>query len=263
MSKKKNEILKIIYFNLVNIGFDPLKFFAFIRGFFPFVYDLINFYKNLPKGYKFIIRPVYFDKYDKSGILKGHYFHQDLHVAKKIFVNGPKSHLDIGSRTDGFVAHVACFMKIDILDIREQNSKIENISFKKADLMDFNPTEFNKYPSISCLHAIEHFGLGRYGDPINISGHEIALDNIYKLLEPNGKFYFSTVFGEMRVEFNTHRVFNLKYLVGLLEKKFLIKNFSYVDDLGDLHEDVQLEFDLVENNFYQNYGCAIFELEIK
>ena len=29
--------------------------------------------------------------------------------------------------------------------------------------------------SLSCLHTLEHFGLGRYNDPINVKGFEIGL----------------------------------------------------------------------------------------
>ena len=46
----------------------------------------------------------------------------------------PKNILDIGSRIDGFVAHVSTFREIDVLDIRPLNGKIKNINFKKLDL---------------------------------------------------------------------------------------------------------------------------------
>ena len=104
-----------------------------------------------------------------SGIAKGDYFHQDLLVAKLIYEDQPKRHIDIGSRVDGFVAHVASYRKIEVLDIRPlAKSEHENIIFTQADLM--NPKDLGEVDSISCLHVIEHFGLGRYGDPIDIEG---------------------------------------------------------------------------------------------
>jgi len=45
----------------------------------------------------------------KAETASGHYFHQDLLVAGKIFKNNPIKHVDIGSRMDGFIAHVASF----------------------------------------------------------------------------------------------------------------------------------------------------------
>ena len=58
------------------------------------------------------------ERFEESGIMSGHYFHQDLYVARKIFLQNPGKHVDIGSRTDGFVAHVAAFREIEIFDIR-------------------------------------------------------------------------------------------------------------------------------------------------
>jgi hypothetical protein len=70
--------------------------------------------------------------------------------------------------------------------------------------------------SLSSLHAIEHFGLGRYGDPIDINGHLKAITNLHLMLKPKGKFYFSVPIGKQRIEFNAHRVFSIKYLIRIL-----------------------------------------------
>ena len=66
------------------------------------------------------------------------------------------------------------FMKVDVLDIRNLDINKKNINFIKGDLMDPKFTPNKKYKSISCLHTIEHFGLGRYGDKINPNGHIIG-----------------------------------------------------------------------------------------
>lgn len=65
----------------------------------------------------------------------------------------------------------------------------------------------NYCDSISSLHAIEHFGLGRYGDPIDYFGYLKALQNIAKIVKTGGTFYFSVPIGPQRIEFNAHRVF--------------------------------------------------------
>ena len=44
------------------------------------------------------------------------------------------------------------------------------------------------FDSISCLHALEHFGLGRYGDMIDPQGYEKGLFNISSYLTLGGKF---------------------------------------------------------------------------
>jgi len=78
---------------------------------------------------KFVI--IASDKYSSSGTMSGHYFHQDLLVARKIYQNNPTKHVDIGSRQDGFIAHVAVFREIEVLDIRPQLSVIKILHLNK------------------------------------------------------------------------------------------------------------------------------------
>jgi hypothetical protein len=115
--------------------------------------------------------------------------------------------------------------------------------------------------SLSCLHALEHFGLGRYGDPIDYDGHLKGFLNIYKMLKKSGIFYFSVPIGCQRIEFNAHRVFSIEYLLDMFENKFELISFSYVDDKGDLHKNISLNKTLISNNCGCNYGCGIFELK--
>lgn len=207
------------------------------------------------------LHPILTDKTDQGGVMKGHYFHQDLYVARMIYEANPIKHLDIGSRTDGFIAHVATFREIELIDIRDIDSQVKNILFKKVDLMQLPNELINYCDSISSLHAIEHFGLGRYGDPIDYFGYLKAIDNIHKILKTNGIFYFSVPIGSQRIEFNAHRVFSIKYLIEILTDKFKIESFSYVNDIGDFHENVSLEESNVSTNFNCNYGCGIFTLK--
>ena len=69
------------------------------------------------------LTPCLADRFAAWGELRGHYFHQDLWAAQRIHANQPRKHVDIGSRIDGFVAHVAAFREIEIIDIRPLESK--------------------------------------------------------------------------------------------------------------------------------------------
>jgi SAM-dependent methyltransferase len=169
------------------------------------------------------------DKGQESGVLAEHYFHQDLYVARKIFGNHPTRHVDIGSRIDGFVAA------------------------KEFPLIDY-------CDSLSCLHALEHFGLGRYGDPVDYNGHLVGWENMHRMLKKGGKFYFSVPIGEQRIEFNAHRVFSIAYLLGLMEKRYDIDSFAYINDRQEFIADALLDEGSVHSNFGCRYGCGIFEL---
>jgi SAM-dependent methyltransferase len=205
--------------------------------------------------------PVLGDKYENNGSAKGDYFHQDLLVARRIYENKPEKHIDVGSSVCGFVAHVASFREIIVLDIRPSTGKSHNITFMRQDFMsELDSPLIGACDSASSLHAMEHFGLGRYGDPVNYSGHLVGLNNLYKLLKKGGKLYFSVPIGyPQRVEFNAHRVFSVKYLARQFEGKFRIDFFSYVDNAGDLHENVNID-DFPEKDYGDTYGCGIFEM---
>lgn len=257
--------LRRFYNYLVMFGIDPRKTIHFLRGLPPYYRDLrmLKSQKALaarvfPFGKPF---PCLQERSTESGSAKGHYFHQDLLIARRVYLNYPSTHVDVGSRIDGFVAHVASFRLIKVLDIRPQSNTIPNIMFMQADLM--RPIEekmMDCCDSLSCLHALEHFGLGRYGDPVNYDGYILGLDNLWKILKKGGEFYFSVPIGPQRIEFNAHRVFSVSFLLECFSGKYNIDQFSFVDDHGDLHENTSISDTEAKNNFNCIYGCGIFEM---
>jgi hypothetical protein len=202
-----NIFIKLHWFISSQLGFDLRRLLRSLRGIPQFVTDLWQF-KGQYSGAMTLL-PCLHDRYEEGGATKSEYFWQDLLVARCIFENKPLRHVDIGSRVDGFVAHVASFREIEVFDVRPISSRIPGVAFKQADLM--HSDSLSNYgvdycDSLSCLHAIEHFGLGRYGDPIDPSGHELGITNMLLLLKPKGVFYLSTPIGRERVEFNAIHV---------------------------------------------------------
>ncbi len=257
------KILQKVYGFLRFLGFDAKVFIRNIKGLRFYIEDFQELKKQKGDDKNFYFgktHPILNERFEEAGKMSGHYFHQDLLVARKIFENKPLRHIDIGSRTDGFVAHLAAFRKVEIIDIRDIESNVKNISFRKADLMKLPDDLIDSCDSISSLHVIEHMGLGRYGDPIDYNGHLKAINNITRILKKGGIFYFSTPIGSQRIEFNAHRVFSVSYLLEIFHPNYTIRSFSYVDDSGRLFENVELKKENVENNFDCYYGCGIFEL---
>lgn len=208
--------------------------------------------------------PCLHDRFAQSGVAQGHYFHQDLRVAQQVFKNKPIKHVDVGSRIDGFVAHVAAYRPIEVIDIRPLNTKIDNMQFIQLDFMRSLPSIYHEYTdSISCLHALEHFGLGRYGDPIDFEGHIKGLNNLTTMLKPGGTLYLSVPIGNQRIEFDAHRVFSINTVLELTKDHYTLLTFSYIDDLGNFHKNMTLTEDKINNNFFCQYGCGVFTLKKK
>jgi hypothetical protein len=194
----------------------------------------------------------------QAGSGKGHYFHQDLLVASFIHQRSPLRHIDIGSRIDGFVAHVAAFRQIEVMDVRDlDDCGHPNIRFIRADLMQRDTTKTEVADSISCLHALEHFGLGRYGDPLDPDGHIKGFINIAAMLQSGGRLYVSFPIGRAsEVHFNAHRVFMPQEVLGWASRceSLVFERFDYVDDRGQLHREAALDRGDIDVTF----GCGIY-----
>ncbi len=206
------------------------------------------------------LRPMLADRHQERPTICPHYFYQDLYVARRVFQKRPERHVDVGSRIDGFVAHVAAFRPIEVLDIRDPGIRAPNIAFQRADILSDRFDRVDYCDSASCLHVLEHLGLGRYGDRLDPNGHVKGLDNLRRMLIPGGCLYLSVPIGEPRIEFHAHRVFSVDALLQLVESRFELEAFAYEDDRGRFFENVPLTRDHIAHNYGCHFGCAILEL---
>ncbi|MEP2777048.1 MAG: DUF268 domain-containing protein [Luteolibacter sp.] len=195
--------------------------------------------------------PILTEKVEASGGL-GAYLLQDLTVARWIREDSPTRHFDVGSRIDGFVTNVASFRGIEVIDIRPAPGDIPGVIFHQCDLMGQCPPEWDgSIPSLSCLHTIEHFGLGRYGDPLDPLGHMKGIAQLKKMVAPGGMLYLSTPIGPQRIEFNAHRVFAAATLLGWFADGWEIERIAVIDDDAKLRQKVEpTAADIAEN-----FGC--------
>lgn len=209
------------------------------------------------------IYPVLNDYRQMAGSVDSHYFYMDIIAASLIIKNNTKMHYDIGSRVDGFVSHLlAAGIETTLIDIRPLSiNKIcqgGQIHFLQGDAMNLSAIASESLHSLSSLHAIEHFGLGRYGDSIDPMAPFKAMWELQRVLAKNGYLYFAVPVGKNeRLCFNAHRVFDVHTITSAfselcLEKFFLIHN-------GETHEYSQ---DDVDNSKYNDligyYDCGVF-----
>lgn len=198
--------------------------------------------------------PCLTDRGDSAGAASGHYFHQDLWAARKVHASGVASHVDVGSRVDGFVAHVASFTEVTYVDLRPLEAKGHpHIKARVGTVLGL-PFDDRSVRSLSCLHVIEHIGLGRYGDPLDPDGTLKALAELQRVLAPGGDLYVGVPVGRERVCFNAHRVVSPRTVLRALGELELVE-FSAVDDRGDLARDAR------PDDFEgADYSCGLFHL---
>lgn len=239
----KNFIRKVHWIVSAQFGIDLRRLIRAFVGIPRYFSGWLRFRKNYHGRLDFL--PCLGDWYEEGGTTQTEYFLQDLHIARKIHAAQPVRHVDIGSRIDGFVAHLASFREVEVFDIRPVTGELEGVVFRQADLMSPPPAMHGYCDSLSCLHALEHFGLGRYGDPINPQGYQDGLGNMLQLLASQGVFYLSVPVGQPRVEFNALRVFDPVELVNLTTRLGLIlKAFAWVGDDRKLQQSAQFKKDL-------------------
>jgi len=250
-------ILKKLYWLMsAQFGLDFRRLARSLIGIPRYIADWFHFRKNYSGQMTFL--PCLHDWSEEGGTASGEYFWQDLYVAQQIYSASPDRHVDIGSRVDGFAAHVASFREIEVFDIRPLTSKIPGMLFTQADLMNPKGISEDYCDSLSCLHALEHFGLGRYGDPIDPEGHITGLRNMAKILKSGGTFYLSTPIGQASVEFNANRVFNPHYLVSIAaECGLVLDGFASVQPGEILKEceNAEVEIEVLEK---VRYALGIF-----
>lgn len=257
----RNTFIKLHWFLSSQLGFDLIRFLLSVRGIPLFLRDWRRF-RRAYSG-KLTLMPCFHDRYEEGGTTKSEYFWQDLLVARWIHDARPQKHVDIGSLVDGFVAHLASFREVEVFDVRPITTQIPGVIFKQADLMQpvALPCAGGRKAycdSLSCLHAIEHFGLGRYGDPIDPQGYERGIHNMAQLIKPNGRFYLSTPIGLERVEFNANRVFDPRTIISCAESSGLqLKELTVVGAAGVVIQ-VRLDPETLLELARGHYNLGIF-----
>ena len=226
--KGKNPVFVSLYYFYSSLANDfHWNIFSYLRGIIWYFRDLTRLMKS--KGLSNIgeIRLVPFLS-DKTEYTKVEpiYFFQDLWASQKILKDKPKVHYDIASsyKTIGILSR---FVPCVFVDIRPPDVKVDNLKFMKGSVLNL-PFKKGSINSLSSLCVIEHIGLGRYGDEIDMQGSEKAARELQRVILRNGNLYLSVpVDEENRIYFNAHRAFTRKCLLSLFNQCRLVDE-SYV-----------------------------------
>lgn len=182
-----------------------------------------------------------------------HYFFQGAWLARKLVKSAPAKHTDIGSSVLT-ISILSAFVDTVFVDFRPIEVDLPGLTPLAGNILEISFAD-DSIPSLSCLHVIEHIGLGRYGDPIDPEGSRKAAAELQRVLGRGGKLYLSLPIGRERICFNAHRVHAPASVLKMFSALRLV-DFSYVDDSGAFRVSQpiaaagQLE-----------YGCGMFEFE--
>ena len=147
-------------------------------------------------------------------------------------------------------------MPVEFYDYRPAEVKLDNLECKKGDLMKL-PFEDNSVETISCMHTVEHIGLGRYGDAIDVDGDIKAINELIRVVRPGGSLIIVVPIGQSRLEFNAHRVYSYR----MITEMFLgmrVAEYSLIPD--NFRESGIIYNASEEDTDKQKWGCGCFWL---
>jgi len=198
------------------------------------------------------VMPCYWDKTSNTDY-DHHYVLHTAWALRKAKEIKPCKHIDISSSLY-FCTALSAFLPVEFYDYRPADVHLSDLKTAHADLTNL-PFESNSINSISCMHTVEHIGLGRYGDPIDYDGDFKAVSELKRVTAIGGNMLFVVPLGKPKIIFNAHRIYSYKQITEMFEG-WKLKEFSLIsdDDKGgkliiNANEETANE---------QNYGCGCF-----
>jgi SAM-dependent methyltransferase len=162
-----------------------------------------------------------------------HYTYHPAWAARIIASIKPRGHVDVGS-TLHFCSMVSAFVPTTFYDIRPASLSLSGLVSQPGDLMAL-PLEDGSTESLSCMHVVEHIGLGRYGDPLDPDGDLKAMRELRRVLARGGSLLFVVPVGRPVIRFNAHRIYDFEQIRDQFRDLELMQ-FALVDDRGRFTE---------------------------
>lgn len=185
-----------------------------------------------------------------------HYVYHIAWAIRFLLKNGVSHHVDISSSLH-FVSTLSASIPVDFYDYRPADIFLSGLQCKRADLTQL-PFDDASLESISCLHVLEHIGLGRYGDPIDPDGDLKAISELKRVVRPGGWLLIVVPVGRQRICFNAHRIYDWHQWLKEFDGFKLFDQALIPDDVSDGGL-VNLPTASMLNK--QSYGCGCFAFQ--
>lgn len=230
---------------------DPVRAARGALGFRRYFADWYH-YVRLPEAETIHLGDAYPQVHDCTNTtpFDAHYFYANGWAMRRIVAVSPRHHVDIGSQTT-FVSLLGAVVPVIFADYRPLRANMAGCHCMCGNLLALPFADYS-VPSLSCLHVIEHTGLGRYGDPLDPEGTWTATRELARVLAPGGHLFLATPIGRPRVCFNAHRIYAAETICKMVPELELVE-FSGVNDEGHYLERTDL------STFHDNeYACGFF-----
>lgn len=196
-------------------------------------------------------KPFLDDKTAETGFDR-HYIYHTAWAARKVAKLSPTKHVDISSKLY-FSTILSAFVPTEFYDYRPSKIELSNLLTGRVNILEL-PFPDDSLLSLSCMHVVEHIGLGRYGDDIDPGADVRAMKELQRVLSPGGQLLFVVPVGLPKVVFNAHRVYGCDYIVDAFDQLNL-EEFTLIQEMSSEG--------YVENSSFamagkERYGCGCF-----
>lgn len=182
-----------------------------------------------------------------------HYIYHPAWAARIIKQINPDKHIDISSILS-FSTQLSAFIPTDFFDYRPAKLNLSNLNSQKANLCSLH-FESNSVKSLSCMHTVEHIGLGRYGDVIDFEGDIKAINELQRVLAYDGNLLFVVPVGKPKIQFNAHRIYSFQNIIEMFNQLKIVEFSLIPDNANNVGIINNADPILVET---QNYACGCF-----
>lgn len=229
----------------------------YIYSYIEFLKDFFRFKSLVKRNNRFSIKfgdryPCFTDKTTSTGF-DAHYIYHTAWAARALIKINPECHVDISSYLY-FSTIVSAFLPVKFYDYRPANIKLTGLKTDRADLLSL-PFEDGSIKSLSCMHTIEHIGLGRYGDPIDPDADLKAISELKRVLATGGSLLFVVPVGKPKIAFNAHRIYSCSQIMDYFSDLILTEFALISDNTLDTGIVYAAGKELVNQ---QAYGCGCF-----
>lgn len=180
-----------------------------------------------------------------------HYIYHTAWAIRKLKEIAPEEHIDISSSLY-FAGMASSICPMTFLDYRPADLFVQNLQVGKCDLRRLDIPD-DSVPSLSCMHVVEHIGLGRYGDDLDYDGDLKAIGELKRVISKGGDLLFVVPIGRPQIMFNAHRIYSYQQIVEAFEGFELREFYLIPDDAGH-----PIENATEEQADQQEYGCGCF-----
>ncbi len=154
-------------------------------------------------------------------------------AARQIRRAAPEKILEVGSYRH-FVLGLQANYAVTTVDVRPRKMVGERETLVTCDAKKI-PLPDQSFDLVLSLCALEHFGLGRYGDDFDLDADRKAMREMTCLLKPGGCLVFTTTITRSlpSIAFNAHRIYNLAMLKDFCAGLHLVEEEFYSHEKKD------------------------------